>query len=302
MFARPEVPGALTAVEIVHREKIAIPVLLGSSARLLELAREQRVPLSGVEMVAPSETGADRYLQAALGRWRSAGVGEVEARKRLSDHDELAVAIVHAGDAEGVVTGPKPGNAVAFPAASLAGLADGCSIASELFVVARGDGKTVVVANPSTVAEPSSVQLAEIALQSAHSSRCLLSFDPHIVFLSGAAGSLVSPNRFRSAEDRQQRQVRDAAETVQVRDKTVRVEAYPINGFESSGSAPNVLVYCGPQAGNLSYRLQQECRAVRVIGPIAQGLGVPVNVMSGGSTVEDIVDMTAVTSLLAGCG
>ena len=302
VFARPEIPGILPAVEIVHREKIAIPVLLAPSVRLRELAGEQHVSVSGVEIVEPSEAVVGRYLRAAVDRWRRAGVGEVEARKRLTGSDELALAIVRAREADGVITGLRPGSAGVFPAASLTGLADGCSIASELFMVARGDGKTVVIANPATVVAPSQAQLAELALRSARSSRRLFGFDPHVAFLSDAAGSLGSRKRFQSAEDRQQEKVRGAIETVRARDNTVRVESHMSNGIESLGSGPNVLVSCGPQAGNPSYRLRQEYGAGRVVGPISEGLDVPVNVMSRGSTVEDIVDLTAVTSLLAGCG
>ena len=130
MFARPEIPGILPAVEIVHREKIAIPVLLAPSVRLRELAGEQHVSVSGVEIVEPSEAVVGRYLRAAVDRWRRAGVGEVEARKRLTGSDELALAIVRAREADGVITGLRPGSAGVFPAASLTGLADGCSIAS----------------------------------------------------------------------------------------------------------------------------------------------------------------------------
>lgn len=299
VFARPEAAGLLAGVDAVRRAGIARPVLLGRSQRLGELAWEAGISLSGVDVIEPTAGTVDRYAHGAPARWRAMGVGDSETRERLSNPDELALAIVRAGDADAVLSSPVSGVSRAPSVVARVGPDPGCPIPADAFVAAAlTGGRPVLVVNPVARSEPSAKELAEIALGGVAVVRLLTGVSaPHMAFLSWAAVSSLGPrDRYRSVADRLRERVRDAARTIRVRDETVRVDTEPHLKLAVGG--PDLLVFSGAEAGDLSHRIQKTLRAVRVLGPIRLGTEFPANLVPAGAPVDDVVDMTAVTVLL----
>ena len=154
--------------------------------------------------------------------------------------------------------------------------------------------------NSLTQADLSATELAELALGAARNTQYLLELDPHVALLSlTALASLEPRRRHQSASDALDQKIWDAAQTVRARDETVQMESQPKTHLKCGSGLPNILVFSELQAGNFRYRLEQEFEGGRVVGPIVQGAGLPVNQIPAGASVDDIIDTAALTALIA---
>lgn len=279
--------GVLAGIGVILREKVAVPVLLGSAEALAAAASAQGVSLLGADVVACDAETVERYVGPALTRWAPAGVGEAEARRRLGRPRDLAVAIIESGEADAAVSVPDP------DAEARAGS----------FVVAEGAAAGRLVVEPAAAGEVSPLDLARSALTGAATFRRLFDAEPYVAFLSlGPAASLAVRDRYRSAEERLEETVWSASQTVRARDEALQVETRARTAWTLPDKRPNVLVLANREAGDLAHRIGQVFPASRVLGPIAHADGAPVNIVSADASVDDIVDTTAVTCLTAGVG
>jgi phosphotransacetylase len=302
VFTRTQTPGILEAADAMRRSKVAVPILLGNAESIGAIAGRRGLAFSRSTVQEQDAKHVDRYVDLYPARWRAQGIGEIEARLRLLDPDEFGVAMVRAGDADAVIAGPRSSGGTGVPPVVLAaGRAGDCSLLSNSFFVTFSDGpNAITVSDPLTEIEPSPVQLAEIALASARNTRILFGCDPHVAMLQLTAFASLRPrNRLRSVRDSRRETVREAVETIRVRDETIVVDAELQTALESDPGRPNTLVFAEPQSGNLRYRLEQEFEGARVVGPIIQGVDVPVNQLSADASVDDIIDIVAATSVLA---
>jgi len=302
VFTRPEAKGVLEAVDAIRRSKTAVPILVGDADSVSNTARGRGLTLSGIPVEEPVTARIDRYVDQYLSRWRAQGIKETEARARLLDPDEFAVAMVRARDGDAVISGPaSPGGHGVPSVVAAAGAASNCSLLSNNFLVIFSDERhAITVSDPLSGVEPSSAQMAEIAMASARNTRLLLGSDPRVAMLTWTVLASLEPrNRFRSAADTRREKVFEAASTIRVRDESVVMDSRLRTSLESNADGPNTFVFVEPQSGDLRYRLEQEFPGARVVGPIVQGVDLPVNQLSAGASVEDIVDIVAVSSLLA---
>ena len=302
VFTRPEAAGVLEAVDAIRRNKTAVPILVGHRDSISDTARGRGLELSGIAVEEPVAARVERYVELCLSRWRAQGIGETEARARLLDPDEFAVAMVRARDADAVVSGPASSGGSGVPSVvEAAGAATDCSLLSNSYLVIFSDDRqAITVSDPLTRVEPSSAQLAETALASARNTRLLLGTDPYVAMLAWTVLASLQPrNRFRSAGDTRRAKVFEAAQTVRVRDESVVMDSRLRTSLDSNAAGPNTFVFAEPQSGDVRYKLEQGFPGARVVGPIVQGVDLPVNQLSAAASMDDIVDIVAVSSLLA---
>jgi phosphate acetyltransferase len=296
------------AAERVRDAGIATPVLLGDPDKIAEAADAAGANLSGVCSLFPKESGK---LDAMVADYcaRRHTVKENVAARLMKKPMFFGAMMVHMGEAAGMVAGVASATTGVLQAAGLAiGYADGVPCPSSIMLMRipdfLGQGeKYMAFADPAVTVDPNPEELAAMAVQSGMNFRRFIGEEPRVAFLSfSSKGSAAHAHvdKVRQAVEIAQTLgadfpmdgefQADAAIVPRVAQKKIKVES------EVAGRA-NVLVFPDLNSANIAYKLTQYLAGADAIGPVLQGFRKPVNDLSRGATVEDIVRVTILTVL-----
>ncbi|MDR1194175.1 MAG: phosphate acetyltransferase [Peptococcaceae bacterium] len=296
----------LKAAEIITGEGIARIVLLGAPAAIKQAAVEAGADLSGVELVDPAASpDFPKYTETFLKMREKKGMTPDKAAETMRDPLYFGVMMVYEGRCHGMVAGAEnsTGN-VLRPALQIVKTKPGISSVSGAFLMisankALGDEGVSVFAdcavNPTVTAE----QMAEIAYCSAVTAREIAGIkEPKIAMLSfstkGSASHESVDKVAAAVKIAQERYPELAIDGELQMDAAIvpSVGEFKAPGSKVAGHA-NVLIFPSLEAGNIAYKTAQRFGGAAAIGPVLQGMARPVNDLSRGCSVEDVVNTVA---------
>jgi len=300
------------ATEIILKEQLANLILLGDTDEVAAVARQVGADISGAEIINPSKsTYFESFVNEFCEMRKSKGMTIDKAQALLSDPLYFGAMLVYKDIAHGEVAGARNTTGdVLRPALQIIRTAPGMTSVSGAFIMIVpecefGDRGLFVFADCAVTPVPTAEQMAEFAYQSAQTARQLAGIsDPVIGMLSfstkGSASHEVVDKVVNATKIAQQRWPELPVDGEFQADAALvpKVGASKAPGSTVAGKA-NVLIFPDLQAGNIGYKLVQRLSKAEAIGPILQGMAKPVNDLSRGCSVEDIVNVVAMTAVKA---
>ena len=297
----------LRAAFEAHRQGLASPVLLGDADSIDSHADKLGIDLSGIDIVTPaSHERHEHYVRAMIEKRKERGITERRAVTALDNTLTYACMMVSEGDADACVAGAITSTAkVVSNAKRYVGKHEDASIVSSCFIMLLNPGHpvadAVVVGDCALIIEPDAEQLAAIAVATGESACQFLQREPQVAMLSFSTGgsarhASVSKVAQATALVRQRRPLWRVVGEVQL-DAAVIPSILAAKAPEhATGDPCNVLIFPNLDAGNIGYKLIERFGNAEAIGPILQGLAQPVNDLSRGCSVEDIVKIIAISA------
>ena len=299
----------LKAADIILGEKTAKIILLGNSDKIHNDANKLGLKnISSAKIVDPaSHEKKDEYIDLMVELRKHKGLTRDEASRLIEDPLYLGTLIIKSGDADGEVAGAKNATGdVLRPAFQYVKTIPGISVVSGAFIMILknknfGHNGLMVFADCAVHPDPDEKQLAEIAVATAKTTRSIAGFEPRIAMLSfSTKGSAKHPmvekviNATKIAKDMNP----DLQIDGELQADAAIVEAIGKSkapGSTIAGNA-NVLVFPTLEVGNIAYKLVQRLAQAEAIGPVLQGMAAPINDLSRGCSVSDIVNLVAITA------
>ncbi|MGI5043200.1 phosphate acetyltransferase [Streptomyces sp. JAC25] len=294
----------LRAADVLLRRDVCDLTLLGDTDVIRKKAADLGIDLAGTHVVDPQTSElrqgfAERY--AALRAHR--GVTVELAYDVVSDVNYFGTLMVQEGLADGMVSGSVHSTAATIrPAFEIIKTKPEASIVSSVFFMCLAD-KVLVYGDCAVNPDPDAEQLADIAVQSAVTAS-RFGVDPRIAMLSystGTSGTGADVDKVREATER----VRASRPDLRIEgpiqyDAAVEpsVAATKLPASEVAGRA-TVLIFPDLNTGNNTYKAVQRSAGAVAVGPVLQGLRKPVNDLSRGALVQDIVNTVAITAIQA---
>jgi phosphate acetyltransferase len=299
-----EEPRTVKAAVACSERGIARCVLIGRPAEVERVAANQGLELpSGLEVIEPAVHRRERYVPAMVDLRRHKGVTEPVAREQLEDSVVLGTMMLQQGEVDGLVSGAVHTTAnTVRPALQLIGPKADAKLISSVFFMCLPD-QVLVYGDCAINPDPNAEELADIAVQSA-ASAAYFGVAPRVAMLSystgeSGAGSDVDKVREATRLARERRPDLPIDGPLQYDAASVSsVAASKAPGSPVAGRA-TVLIFPDLNTGNTTYKAVQRSADVVSVGPMLQGLARPVNDLSRGASVDDIVYTIALTAIQA---
>lgn len=302
----------LKAADFILREKIARIILIGNKPEIDRKVIEFGLQfISNARIIDPVENpDKERFATILFELRKSKGLSYEEALKLVEDPLYLATLLIKAGEADGEVAGAMnaTGN-VLRPAFQIVKTLPGITVVSGAFLMIFKDnpyvpGNILVFADCAVHPDPTAPELAEIAVSTALTAKSIAGIEPRVAMLSfstkGSANHSLCDKVIEAT-----RIAREKAPWLEI-DGELQADAAIVEsvGMHKAPGSPiagkaNVLVFPNLESGNIAYKLVQRLSGAEAIGPVLQGMAAPINDLSRGCSVSDIVNLVAITATQA---
>lgn len=298
-----EEPRTIEAAAICQSRGIAQCVLIGNPNEIAQVAKNRGVDLpEDIEIIDPASINLDKYIKAFVER-RKGKATEEQAAEQLQDSVVLGTTMLHMDEVDGLVSGAIHTTASTVrPAFQLIKTAPQYSLVSSIFFMLLPE-QVVVYGDCAINPDPNAEQLAEIAIQSAASAKAF-GIEPKVAMISYSTGASGTGDDVEKVKQATQI-VRERAPDLMV-DGPLQYDAASVLsvGKQKAPDSPvagqaNVFIFPDLNTGNTTYKAVQRSANVVSVGPMLQGLNKPVNDLSRGALVDDIVYTIALTAIQA---
>ncbi|MFC9961898.1 phosphate acetyltransferase [Streptomyces nigra] len=295
-------PRVLQAAEVLLRRNVCDLTLLGPADRIRKTAADLGIDLGDTQLIDPATSELrDSFAEKYAGLRAHKGVTVELAYDVVSDVNYFGTLMVQEGLADGMVSGSVHSTAATIrPAFEIIKTKPDAGIVSSVFFMCLTD-KVLVYGDCAVNPDPDAEQLADIAVQSA-ATAARFGVEPRIAMLSYSTGT--------SGSGADVDKVREATELVRSRRPDLRIEgpiqydaaveptvaATKLPESDVAGQA-SVLIFPDLNTGNNTYKAVQRSAGAIAVGPVLQGLRKPVNDLSRGALVSDIVNTVAITAI-----
>jgi len=300
-----EEPRTVEAAAIIAREGMARLTLIGNPEVIKTSYKE--FDLKGINIVDPKNADS-KYASKLLEIRQSKGMTEAESKQLVQNPLFLGALMVKMGEADGMVAGAVNSTGdVLRPALQIIKTAKGINTVSSCFIMllkegsAFGDNGILIFGDCAVIPSPNAEQLKDIAISSADTARSI-GLNPRVAMLSFSTKG--------SAKHELADKVIEALALVKAADPNLLIDGelqadaalVEKVGASKAPNSPvagkaNVLIFPDLQAGNIGYKLVERLAGAQAIGPICQGFSLPVNDLSRGCSVSDIISTVAMTAL-----
>ena len=302
----------LKAADIVLKDKIAKLILIGNEAEIKKLAAENGLTNIGVATIVDPETDPkmDVYTNLLFESRKSKGMTIEQATTLAKDPLYLGCLIIKNGDADGELAGAQntTGN-VLRPAFQIVKTLPGIKVVSGAFIMFTptpqyGENGLLMFADCAVNPNPTAEELAQIAVCTADTAKAICGYEPRVAMLSFSSKGSAKHELVDKVVEAT-RIAKEMAPELLI-DGELQADAALVPsvgqskapGSKIAGHA-NVLVFPDLQSGNIGYKMVERFSGAQAVGPILQGMAAPINDLSRGCSVDDIVKMIAITSTQA---
>lgn len=293
----------IKAAAICVERNIARCQLIGNKDTILRIAEQQGINLPSGLLITDPESIRDSYIAPMVELRKAKGLTEVVAKQELKDNVALATMMLQMGQVDGLVSGAVNTTANTIrPALQLIKTAEGSSLVSSIFFMLLPD-QVLIYGDCAINPEPNAEQLADIAIQSADSA-IQFGIDPKVAMISystGTSGFGADVEKVAAATKIAQEKRPDL-----IIDGPLQYDAAIMENVarKKAPNSPvagkaNVFVFPDLNTGNTTYKAVQRSADLVSIGPMLQGMRKPVNDLSRGALVDDIVYTIALTAIQA---
>lgn len=299
----------LKAADAIIAENIARLTLLGNPAEIKAMAEKFGLKNIGkADIIDPlSHPKKEQYIDLMVELRKSKGLTREEASKLIEDPLYLGVMMIKSGDADGEVAGARNTTGdVLRPAFQYVKTAPGISVVSGAFIMILKDKEfgadgIIVFADSAVHPDPTDRELAEIAVATARTTKAIVGVEPKVALLSfSTMGSANHPmvDKVVSATKMAREMAPEYMFEGELQADAALIEAIgqkKAPGSKIAGKA-NVLIFPNLECGNIAYKLVERLAHAQAIGPVLQGMAAPINDLSRGCSVSDIINVVAITA------
>lgn len=292
-------------------DKLADIILLGNRNKIETMANELGLKvISKATIIDPEDNpNKDKYVDLMLQIRGAKGLTRENAEELIKNPLYLGVLMIKAGDADGEVAGANNATGdVLRPAFQYVKTKPGVSVVSGAFIMIVpshfGDNGLMVFADCAVHPNPTAKELAEIAVETGRTTRAIAGIEPRIAMLSFSTKGSAKHEMVDKVIEAT-RLAQEMAPDLMI-DGDLQADAAIVPGIGSmkapgskiAGQA-NVLVFPSLEVGNIAYKLVQRMANAEAIGPVLQGMASPINDLSRGCSISDIVNLVAITACQA---